>query len=329
MLRFLEPGMARWLLLLPVLFAFWWLHVRTKRRFREEARISPVLQALSRLRTARRDRAALVVGLLALASLVLALMRPQLYVQLRVPEYERRDLVLLLDRSASMWAEDVKPSRFRRAVQEIKLFLERKPEGIDRVGLIGFAGTSLVLSHLTRDMNALFFYLDWAVDDREPHFGTDIGKALASARELIKKDDKKTRKILLVISDGDDKGEELQAQLAALRGEGVRVHTIGIGSARDVPIPDRAEAAARGLLQDEQGAPLTTRFDEATLRDIAATTGGRYYRSRRGDELLTAMREIAGQERRLVGYKAAPEFRDVHRWALLAAAAATLGVLIL
>src|SRR6185436_11284915 len=93
MLRFLEPGMARWLLLLPVVFACWWLHVRAKRRFREQARISPVLQALSRLRSARRDRAALVASLVALAALVLALTRPQLYVQLRVPEYERRDLV--------------------------------------------------------------------------------------------------------------------------------------------------------------------------------------------------------------------------------------------
>jgi len=160
MLRFLEPGMARLLLALPLVFACWWLHVRAKRRFREQARISPLLQALSRLGTTRRDRGVLLATSLAVAALVLALMRPQLFLQLRVPEYERRDLVLLLDRSASMWAEDVKPSRFRRAVHEIKGFLQRKPEGIDRVGLVGFAGTSLVLSHLTRDMNALFFYLD-------------------------------------------------------------------------------------------------------------------------------------------------------------------------
>jgi len=132
-----------------------------------------------------------------------------------------------------------------------------------------------------------------------------------------------------VISDGDDQGEELQAQLQALRGEGTRVHCIGIGSARQVPIPEPTESGARGLLQDEQGAPLLTRFDEGTLRNIAASTGGRYFRSQRGDELLSAMREIAGQERRLVGYKAAPEYRDVHRWALLFAAAATFGVLLL
>jgi hypothetical protein len=186
-----------------------------------------------------------------------------------------------------------------------------------------------VLSHLTRDMNALFFYLDWAVDDREPHFGTDIGKALASARELIKKDDKKTRKILLVISDGDDKGEELQAQLAALRGRGVRVHCIGIGSAREVPIPDRGEAGARGLLQDEQGAPLA----DALRRGHAA----RHRRDHRRALLPLAPRRRAahrhardrGAGAAAGGFQGRPEFRDVHRWALLAAAAATLGVLIL
>jgi len=147
MLRFLEPGMARWLLLLPVVFACWWLHVRAKRRFREQARISPVLQALSRLRSARRDRAALVASLVALAALVLALTRPQLYVQLRVPEYERRDLVLLLDRSASMWAEDVKPSRFRRAVQEIKGFLER-------VSFIGTEKFTVPATHLVSKVHS-------------------------------------------------------------------------------------------------------------------------------------------------------------------------------
>jgi Ca-activated chloride channel family protein len=328
-MRFLEPDMARWLLALPPALGFWLLYLRAKRRFRRQASIGPVLQALSRLSGGRRDAIAIVAAGVALGSLVLATMRPQLFVERRLPQYERQDLVLILDRSASMWAQDVPPSRFRRAIAEIKAFLEQKPEGIDRVGLVGFAGTSLILSHLTRDMGSLFYYLDWALEDREPHFGTDIGKALASARELARKDGRPTKKIFLVLSDGDDQGQELQQQLAELRGERTHVHCIGIGSERETPIPVVGEAGADELLQDERGQLLLTRFDEATLRRIASETDGRYFRSTSGRELARAMREVVRQERRLLGYKAQPEYRDLHRVALMAAALASFGMLLM
>lgn len=328
-MRFLEPEMARFLLALPPALGFFWLFVRAKRSFRQQASIGPVLQALSRLSGGRRDAALLAATVVALGSLVLATMRPQLFMESRRPEYERQDLVLILDRSASMGAQDVRPSRFRRATLEIKTFLEQKPEGIDRVGLVGFAGTSLILSHLTRDMGSLFYYLDWIEEDREPHFGTDIGKALASARELARKDTRPTKKIFLVVSDGDDQGRELAQQLSELRAERTRVHCIGIGSERETPIPILRPDGAAELLQDERGELLLTRFDEATLRRIAAQTEGRYFRSTSGRELAQAMREVVRQERRLLGYKAKAEYRDLHRVALMAAALATFGMLLM
>jgi Ca-activated chloride channel family protein len=327
-MRFLDPGMARWLLVLPFALACLWLHAAAKRRFRERAGIGPLLTALSKLSTRRRELAALAATFAALSFLVVALMRPQLFVVSRLPEYERQDLVLVLDRSASMWAQDVRPSRFARAVAEIKGFLEKKPEGIDRVGLVGFSGSSLILSHLTRDASSLFFYLDWILDEREPQFGTDIGKALLSARELMQKDDRKTRKIVLLISDGDDQGQELRTQLALLQKERTRIYCVGIGSGREVPIPIRNEQGKLELLQDERGQPLTTRFEEATLQEIAAVTGGRYFRSQTGNELSLALRDVVSRERRIVGEKTTPEYRDAHRAALALAAAATLGMLL-
>lgn len=327
-MRFLDPGQASYLLALPLAASLWLLYVLSKRRFRRRAGFGPVLRGLSRLSGRGGDGLSLAALLLALAAIGVALMRPQLLIERRLPEYERQDLVLLLDRSASMGAQDVPPTRFRRAILEVKNFLREKPEEIDRVGLVGFAGTSLILSHLTRDLDSLFFYLDWIQEDSELHFGTDIGAALASGRELMRKDARPSRKLFLLISDGDDQGQQLARQLAELRDARVKVHCIGVGGEREAPIPVAGADGAVEFLQDEQGALLTTRFDEGGLRDIAAATGGRYFRSRTGQELAAAMQAVARHERRLIGYRSATEYRDVHKLALLAAAGATLLVLL-
>jgi len=334
-MRFLAPHLAVWLLAGPIVFGAWYLHVHQKRRFRERASIGLHLRALSRLSTRARDGLTLGSALLAILFATLALMRPQITSPQRTPEYERTDLIIVLDRSASMRARDIQPSRYARAIQEIRTFLAQRPDSIDRVGLVGFAGTALVVSHFTRDVNALLFYLDWIEQDDEVRLGTDFGAALASARELARKDRRPTRKIMLVVSDGDDQGSQLEPELAALRSTQTRVYTIGIGSAGDVPIP---VPVASGLssesrddssfLRDENGNLVRTRFAETTLRRIADRTGGQYFRSVTGGELADAMARVVDRERTIVGWTVSTEYRDVYR-PCLAAAAAALFILLL
>ena len=91
----------------------------------------------------------------------------------------------MLDRSASMRAHDVSPSRFARATEEIRTFLKNKPENIDRVGLVGFASSSLILSYLTRDIDNVAFYLDWIEEDPQTFLGTNIGAALKNERREL------------------------------------------------------------------------------------------------------------------------------------------------
>jgi Ca-activated chloride channel homolog len=327
-MRFLTPQLAVWFLAVPVAFGAWYLHVYQKRRFRERASIGVHLLPLSRLSTRTRDGITLGSALLAIVCATLALMRPQIAGERRVPEYERTDMIVVLDRSVSMRARDIQPSRFARAIQELRTFVARKPEQIDRVGLVGFAGTALVVSHLTRDLNSLLFYLDWIEEDDEVRLGTDLGAALASARELARKDRRPTRKVMLVVSDGDDQGTQLDAELAALRSAQTRVYTIGIGSARDVPIPVSSGSGPGSFLQDENGNLVRTRFVETTLRRIADQTGAQYFRSVTGGELADAMARVVDRERTIVGWTVSTEYRDVYR-PFLAAAAAALFILLL
>ncbi|MCC7417262.1 MAG: VWA domain-containing protein [Acidobacteria bacterium] len=325
-LRFLEVESLRWWQILPVVVACWTVRFWYVRAVRRRAASQVRFARLSRRSGAVREIGVLLATLVAAGALVFALMRPQVLRAQREPEIEQQDLVVMLDRSASMRARDIAPSRFGRATAEIRNFLLHKPEGIQRVALVGFADSSLVLSYLTADVESVAFYLDWIADDPHVFLGTDIGAALKSGLEVDRRDTRKTHKIFLLVSDGEDYGEQLQRQVLAYRAAGYHVHTIGIGSDQGVTVPVVDEQGRESPLRDEDGRILRTRFSESTLRQIAAATGGRYLRSRTGNELVGAIADAVNAERKIVGYRTTTEYRDVYQ-AGLAVAAAAAGLL--
>jgi Ca-activated chloride channel family protein len=324
--RFLRPEFAAWWQLLPVLLAAWTIRVLYLLRQRRRAPVAPRFRRQSRRSTWGREAAILALAAIAGGSLVFALVRPQAQLTTRTPQYEREDLIIMLDRSASMRAHDVPPSRFARATGEIRNFLKNKPENIDRVGLVGFAGSSIILSYLTRDLDAVAFYLDWIENDPQTFLGTNIGAALKNALDVARKDDRKTRKIFVLLSDGEDYGGEVSRQLAVYRQEGHHINSIGIGSDEEVPVPELFPDGREAPLRDEGGRIVRTRFEESMLRDLASGTGGRYLRSRTGGDLTKALHEIEQGERRLVGWRTATEYRDLYPAALALAAAAIAGL---
>jgi Ca-activated chloride channel homolog len=321
-MRILRPDLAPWGLVVPLLVAFWIVHARLRQAFRRRFTIAPRFAALSRRSTPARDRLVLAAGVLAAGAIAAALVRPQAVLTRRLPDYERQDLVIMLDRSASMKAHDIAPSRFSRATEEIRHFVRQKPDGIGRIALVGFADAAVVLSYLTDDTDSVLFYFDWIETDPTPLFGTNIGDALNSAIDVATKDDRPTRKLFLIVSDGEDFGTELERSLRRARAGAFRVNCIGIGSDRAVPIPMRTPDGRETLLRDDAGRPVTTRFSETTLRTIAAATGGRYIRSATGGELAAAIADIASGERRMVGWRTSTQFRDLYPGLLAVAALA-------
>ena len=322
-MRFLHPELGTWLLALPLAVAWWTFRRSARISFLRSAALGDRARAASRASTTRHDLIALGLALITFAALVGAAMRPQLVVEWRLPELEKRDLVLVLDRSVSMRATDVEPTRFARAIAEIKLFLEEKPEAIDRVALVGFSNAAIAVSHFTSNVDSLFFYLDWMAEDTRPNFGTDIGSALLTASDIIDRDTQPGSKVVLVISDGEDEGDVLQSAVSDLRNKGVTIYSVGVGASRpvDVPVP-----ADDGI--GEAGWALKVTFNESTLRSIAAAGGGRYYRSQTGRELLAAMRDLASRERRQVGWIQRTDYQDLYMYALGVAAIGACALLV-
>jgi Ca-activated chloride channel homolog len=310
--RLFRPEMWVWLLAIPVVAAAWGIHYRYKWRHRAREAAGPGSTTLSRRTRSRRDIATLLMSLVMVTTLGAAMMRPQLRSEERIPTFERRDLILILDQSISMRARDIAPSRFARATEEIQHFLHARPETFDRVGLIGFAERSIVLSYPTDDMDSLSFYLDWARDDRTPLFGTNISEALISALTASRRERQRLPPTFVVISDGDDQSGELARAVAAVRREGIVVHAIGIGTDQRVPMPVPRDDGRDEWLRDDNGDVLRTRFGENTLRQVAMMTGGTYFRSRTGGELLSALESITVEARRQTGWTTRIEYRELY-----------------
>lgn len=332
-MRFLQPQYLKLFLILAALFPLWTYRLWVKAQTRGTLGDSQPLRKLSHLSSLRREFAQFLLFSGVLAALILALAQPQISREKKVPLAKRMDLVFLLDTSPSMRAEDIRPSRLERALEVIGSF-SRKRLAEDRVALVGFAEGSLILSYLTEDPDNILYYLDYLREETAPAFGTNIGRALKSGLEVVAKEIERRpasashKRVFILLSDGEDHGEELAGALEDVKKLGVRVHTIGIGSREGAPIPISHTGAETQYLEDAHGQPIIAKFDEKTLRWIADETGGRAYRSFTGRELESTFAEIVLKEREVAGFKKVMEHENIHLPFLLGALGVFLAALL-
>jgi Ca-activated chloride channel homolog len=264
-----------------------------------------------------RVRAAAVLFSTAALLLIIALARPQTFRTERQEIRRQLDVVFLLDTSPSMGAEDVAPSRLERAIRVIREITVGEPL-IERVGLVTFTSSSLILSYLTSDVENVLFYLDYLREQEFTGVGTNVGAALTSGLRVVEAarqgpDGARNHPIVILLSDGEDHEEAVETALQQVARAGLTVYTVGIASHAGGFIPTRDETGAVKYLEDQHGSPLLTRLDESTLRRVAETTGGRFYRAAEGEQVRLAMREILSREAHVVGIRERKEWIDLYR----------------
>jgi Ca-activated chloride channel homolog len=245
-----------------------WARRRQLARFAAPEALAALLRAHSPVRRAVKN--ALLV--LAVTSMALALARPQWGETAEVTRALGEDILFLLDCSRSMLAQDVPPNRLTRAKLAIQDFVQQHGRG--RVGLIAFAGQAFLQCPLTFDHEAFREAL-MAVDEKTiPVPGTDIGRALEEGLAAMEKNER--RKIMVLLTDGEDlekRGVNTARELAA---QGVVVFTLGLGTPVGGPIPVPRDPVGTDLLRDNSGKVVESRLDEETLRAIAQATRGAY-----------------------------------------------------
>jgi len=205
----------------------------------------------------------------------------------------------------------------------------------DRIGLVSFAGNSMIVSYLTEDANNIHYYIDYLKEDATINHGTNIGRGIRNGITVVQKETEivpataRHKKVFIVLSVREDNGYELNAAVAELQDQGIKIHTSGVRSRDGAPIPIGYEKDRPIYLEDDKGNRIISRFDEHSLQWIAESTGGKFYRSLSGLELEKSFAEIVLSEREITGFRKSVEYQDFHHMVLIAAAGIFLVALLL
>lgn len=272
--HFAEP---RWLWLVvvaPVLLALLHAHAARKRSEQLAKIVSPnFAEQFTHSHSPARRRVKEISLLFALAFAGLALARPQWGHVDNANVFIGEDIVFVLDCSQSMMATDVAPSRMQRAKFALLDFVQQQNHG--RVGLVAFAGSAFLQCPLTFDLGAFEETLLGLDEKTIPLPGTDLGRALTEASRAMDKNAR--RKMVVLITDGEDLEKSGVLAARQLATNGVVVFALGVGTPSGKEIQIRNAAGELELVRDAQGQAVRSRLDEATLREIARLTGGNYF----------------------------------------------------
>ncbi|MBR5700562.1 MAG: VWA domain-containing protein [Bacteroidales bacterium] len=268
MILFAHPAYL-WLLLLVPLFPIVYgiaryLRRHRLRRFGDEDLVRELMPSWS----SSKGWVRVVLLALAFGFFAVGLARPQIGAKLTERKMKGAEVMIALDVSNSMLAEDYSPNRLERAKLAVSRMTDKLQD--DRIGLIVFAGTAFVQLPITTDFISAKMFLSSINTESVPIQGTAMEEALMLAGKSFSAQSEKSR-VIILISDGENhEGNPVQAA-KTLSSEGIKIYTIGVGSAQGQPIPVRGE-----LLKDKDGNIVVSRLDESSLREIARAGGGAY-----------------------------------------------------
>ena len=315
-MRLEQPEYLALFWLLPLYIAFtYWANLQFKKKL--DAFSNPKIQpAIINPITKKNRKRKSFLTLLAFACLITALCRPQWGFHWEDLKQKGIDIVVAMDVSSSMLAEDIKPNRLERAKRKVSDLIQMLMG--DRIGLVAFAGASFIQCPLTLDYSAAKIFLDILDADLIPIPGTDLGSAILKSLQTFKDEDN-TSKVILLITDGEDHGKKLPEAFKKAKEMGVRIFAIGVGGDIGAPIPKKT---GPGFKVDRQGEVTLSKLDENALQTVAIETGGAYVRSVTGDMDLKKIyiEKIKGQlnDKELKSGRR-KVWQDRFQWFLLAA----------
>ena len=249
-----------------------------------------------------------VLYTMAMISLLIGLANLQFGTKLEEVKREGIDLMICLDVSNSMLAEDLSPNRLERSKRAIYQLIEKLHN--DRLGIIVFAGQAYVQLPITTDYSSAKLFLETIGTDIVPTQGTSIGSAINLAMESFDFENG-TSKSIIVITDGENHEDDAKTAAIEATDKEVTVHTIGMGSEKGGPIPVYKNGAQIDFRKDNQGNTVVTKLNEQMLKEIATAGNGSYVRASNANAGLgIVMDEIDKMEKKEFGSKSFKDYED-------------------
>lgn len=294
--RFANPELLYLLLLLPFLILFFIINSirkrRTIRKLGDQKLVNDLLPELSSIRPVLKFVILMVVVILS----IIVLARPQFGSKIEDVKKQGVEVIIALDVSNSMLAEDIQPNRLTRAKQAISRLVDNLDN--DKIGLIVFAGDAYTQIPVTTDYVSAKMFLSSINPEMVPKQGTAIGAAISlGIRSFTPGEDKS--KALIIITDGENHEDDPVSAAEEASKAGIIIHTIGIGSEQGVPVPV-ITGGRKDFLKDIDGNTVITKLDEEILKKVALSTNGNYVRANNSniglDEIYNEIKKMKKQE---------------------------------
>jgi len=294
--RFANPEYLYLLLLLPVMIILFVLDIirkrKTIRRIGDQKLVNNLIPELSEARPIVK----FIIFILAVGSCIIVLSRPQFGSKIEDVKKQGVEVIIALDVSNSMLAEDIQPNRLTRAKQAISRLVDNLDN--DKIGLIVFAGDAYTQIPVTTDYVSAKMFLSSISPEMVPKQGTSIGAAISLGMRSFSPGENKS-KAMIIITDGENHEDDPVTVAEEAAKAGIIIHTIGIGSEQGVPVPLVA-GGHKDFLKDIDGNTVITKLDEEILKKVALSTNGNYVRANNSniglDEIFGEIRKMKKQE---------------------------------
>ena len=317
MIRFAHTEYLYALAILPLLIVFFIWIMRLRKRALESFASPALLRRLIPVESRFKRTIKFLLLVFAIGFLTLGIANPQIGTKMEEVKRAGVDIMIALDVSNSMKAEDIKPNRLESAKQEISRMLDKLQN--DRIGIIVFGGDSYLQLPLTADYSAGRLILSTIDVDVVPVPGTAIGSAIRLAMKSFVAGEQK-HKVIILITDGENHEDDAIAAAKEAHEDGTIIHTIGMGSIDGAPIPLYQNNVQAGYKKDEEGTVVVTKLDEQALLQIAEAGGGKFIRAtNQQSELDAVLKEIESMEKKEFGAKVFTEYEDRFQYFLAAA----------
>ncbi len=313
MFRFAHIEYLYALAIIPVLILLFWITRRSRRkaleRFGQPETISQLMPNVSQSRPVVK----FIIWLLAISSLIVALARPQFGSKLKTVKRQGVELIIGLDVSNSMLAEDIQPNRLERAKRAISRLIDNLSD--DKIGLIVFAGDAYTQLPITTDYPSAKLFLNSVSTDIVPRQGTAIGAAIEMAQVSFSPQFE-GNKAIIIITDGENHEDDAIGAAKAAAESGIIVHTIGMGLPQGGPIPVSVNGQ-KDYRKDKDGKVVITKLNEEMLQQIAAAGSGIYVRANNAQVgLNTLFNEIDKMEEAEMESLVYSDYEDQFQWFL-------------